>query len=81
MDASQSHPQIVAMPQMQSSIRAMVIRFVLMCVGFALTMSAFGIWLVGQAGDAPSVLLMKLGVSLFMLIAGMCLVVIAKDSR
>ncbi|GAA4224660.1 hypothetical protein J4E08_01145 [Sagittula sp. NFXS13] len=59
----------------------LVLRYVLMAVGFALTMSAFGIWIVGNAEGSSDMMLMKLGVSLFMLIIGMCLIVVAKETR
>ena len=64
----------------QVSVRVLAMQFVLMIVGFGLTLSAFGIWLVRGTEGAPELSLIKLGVSLFMLIAGMCLVVIAKSS-
>lgn len=60
-------------------LRGLVLRFVLMCAGFGLTMSAFGIWLVASSHGAADMMLMKLGVSLFMLICGMCMIVVAKD--
>ncbi|MBB3985599.1 hypothetical protein GGQ68_001932 [Sagittula marina] len=44
-------------------------------------MSAFGIWIVGNAEGSSDMMLMKLGVSLFMLIIGMCLIVVAKETR
>lgn len=56
-----------------------LLRFFLLAAGFGLTMSAFGIWVVGTTEGAPALSLMKLGVSLFMLLFGMSLIVVAKS--
>ena len=62
------------------SLKALVLQFLLMAMGFGLTMSAFGIWLVRGTYGTPDLMLIKLGVSLFMLISGMCMIVIAKST-
>ncbi|WP_425071086.1 hypothetical protein [Sagittula sp. S175] len=62
-------------------MQTLVVRFFLMCVGFGLTMSAFGIWMVGSSHGASDMMLMKLGVSLFMLITGMCMITVAKNGE
>jgi len=61
------------------SVRDSFVRFVILTVGFALVMSAFGIWMVGTSTGAPALSLMKLGVSLFMLVFGMSLITVAKS--
>lgn len=58
-----------------------VARAVLTVLGAALTLAAFGLWLVSGSGGLAGLFLMKLGVSLFMLIAGMCLLVIGRGKR
>ena len=68
-------------PRQVAPMRTLVIRFVLMCVGFGLTMSAFGIWMVSSSHGAADMMLMKLGVSLFMLISGMCMITVAKNGE
>jgi hypothetical protein len=60
--------------------QTLLVKTVLLVLGSGLIMSAFGIWLVRGTADAPGLSLIKLGVSLFMLILGMCFVVIAKSS-
>ena len=60
-------------------VRHLVLRLVLLCAGAGLAMSAFGIWLVGGGIGSPGLMLMKLGVSLFMLIVGMSMIVMSKS--
>lgn len=56
-------------------------RVLLGVLGCSLTISAFGLWMVPGPAEAPAMALMKLGVSLFMLIAGMCCLVISRVRR
>ena len=49
--------------------------------GLALVVSAFGIWLVPADLHYPELLLIKLGVSLFMLIVGLCCLSCARPVR
>lgn len=58
-----------------------VLRLLLGLMGASLTLASFGLWLVPGDGDAPSLSLMKLGVSLFMLISGLCCLVISRAQR
>ncbi|MBP0481036.1 hypothetical protein [Sagittula salina] len=62
-------------------VHAVLTRFVLICLGFGLTASAFGIWIVAGGPQAADLMLMKLGASLVMLIAGMCMLVFARDNN
>ncbi|MFW2587594.1 hypothetical protein [Sagittula sp. SSi028] len=55
-------------------------RLVLVCVGTALAVSAFGLWIVGGAVGGGVVLLMKLGASLFMLLLGLGMIVCGRDA-
>lgn len=50
--------------------RCVITRAVLAVVGSALAFSAFALWLVPGSSNDPELSLMKLGLSLFMLIAG-----------
>jgi hypothetical protein len=56
-----------------------VLRFALMLVGASMVLAAFGLWLVPTTQADPGMMLMKLGVSLFLLLAGLCLLVIGRD--
>ncbi|MBV2361367.1 hypothetical protein KUH32_16500 [Thalassococcus sp. CAU 1522] len=49
-----------------------VTRLIVSIVGVALTASAFGIWLVPGDIRYPEMSLLKLGLSLFMLLSGLC---------
>lgn len=60
-------------------VAGFALRVCLTVMGGGLTLAAFGIWLVPGSGDLPMLSLMKFGVSLFMLIAGMCCVVMGRD--
>ena len=60
------------------AISTVIIRLGLAIVGAALVFSAFGLWLVPGAAAMPGLSLMKLGISLFMLIFGMCCLVGAR---
>lgn len=51
---------------------AFVFRIVLTFVGVVFLLSAFGLWLVPGATGPAALSLMRLGVSLFMLLSGMC---------
>lgn len=55
-------------------------RLALICVGTALAVAAFGLWVVGGAAGGGVVLLMKLGVSLFMLLLGLGMIVCGRDA-
>ncbi|CUH80104.1 hypothetical protein [Tropicibacter naphthalenivorans] len=59
----------------------LLMRGVLTVAGAALVMAAFGLWLVPGEPDAPALSLIRLGVSLFMLISGMCSLVISRSGR
>lgn len=51
-------------------------------LGAALVFAAFGVWLTPGASAAPELSLMKLGVSVFMLVAGMgCLIAARPNVR
>ncbi|MCT4610819.1 MAG: hypothetical protein N4A70_16645 [Pelagimonas sp.] len=63
-----------------TQLRGLLARVILAVVGGALATSAFGIWLVPSAHGESGLMLMKLGVSLFMLLVGLCLLVISKES-
>ncbi|MEN9059951.1 hypothetical protein [Ponticoccus litoralis] len=56
-------------------------RVLLTVLGGALTLAAFGLWLVPVSGGMPMLFLMKLGISLVMLIAGMCCLVVTRGQR
>ncbi|QRF66234.1 hypothetical protein [Ponticoccus alexandrii] len=56
-------------------------RVLLAVLGGALTLAAFGLWLVPVSGGMPMLFLPKLGISLVMLIAGMCFVVVGRGPR
>ena len=58
-----------------------VMRLALMLLGASLCASAFGLWLVPAASAVPELSLMKLGLSLFMLISGLCCLVLAKGAQ
>lgn len=55
-----------------------ILRVILGVIGGGLSVSAFGLWLVPNAYHDPGLMLMKMGVSLFMLLAGLCLLVVAR---
>ncbi|MDJ0821509.1 MAG: hypothetical protein QNJ09_06815 [Paracoccaceae bacterium] len=65
----------------EMSIVHLVMRLALMLLGAALCASAFGLWLVPAASAVPELSLMKLGLSLFMLISGLCCLVLAKGAQ
>ncbi|ETA52012.1 hypothetical protein P279_10950 [Rhodobacteraceae bacterium PD-2] len=58
-----------------------LVRVLLAVLGGALTLAAFGLWLVPVSGGMPMLFLPKLGISLVMLIAGMCFVVVGRGPR
>lgn len=58
-----------------------VLRAVLLIVGSGLTLSAFGLWLMPGASHLPQVALIKLGLSLFFLIGGLCCITGARIGR
>lgn len=62
-------------------ITGFVLRLLLGVLGASLTLASFGLWLVPDHGQAPSLSLMKLGASLFMLISGLCCLVISRAQR
>jgi hypothetical protein len=66
-------------PAMAEFLASPLFRALLSVLGGALVVAAFGLWLMPFAQTAPMLLVMKFGVSLFMLIAGMCLVVLGRD--
>ncbi|MCR8550185.1 hypothetical protein M4578_20385 [Salipiger sp. P9] len=51
---------------------ALTLRLGLLVVGAAMALSAFGLWLVPGASHLPELTLIKLGLSLFLLIGGLC---------
>ncbi len=55
-----------------------IVRIVCLLMGFALVSAAFGLWLVPGVGNSADFALIKMGVSLFMLICGMCCLVFGK---
>lgn len=57
-----------------------MVRALLAVSGGALVIAAFGLWLMPGASVQPALMMMKLGVSLFMLISGMCLVVVGREA-
>ncbi|MFZ7093365.1 hypothetical protein [Primorskyibacter sp. 2E233] len=48
-------------------------------IGSTLCISAFGLWLVPGTAEMPGISLMKVGLSVFMLIGGMCFLVMARQ--
>ncbi|EBA09790.1 hypothetical protein [Sagittula stellata] len=60
-------------------VRHLLVRIILLCAGMGLMVSAFGIWLVGGGHGPTDLRLIKMGVSLFMLIMGMSMIVLAKS--
>ncbi|KUF11819.1 hypothetical protein [Pseudoponticoccus marisrubri] len=58
-----------------------VLRLGLAVLGGGLMLSALGIWLVGDAQGGPGLALVKLGVSLFMMMAGLCCVSLSRRPR
>ena len=72
------------MPRQTSSERSlagMALRGVLGLAGAALCVSAFGLWLVPGAAGMPELSLIKLGLSVYMLIGGLCCLVTARAGR
>jgi hypothetical protein len=59
---------------------ALLVRLVLLVAGCALVLSALGIWLVSATVPTPGLLLMKLGVSLFLVMCGLVLVTLARST-
>ncbi len=53
---------------------AAISRFVLALLGWGLMTASFAMWLGPTISGAPEVALMKLGLSVFMLIGGLCCV-------
>ena len=60
---------------------ALLTRLVLGITGWSLLFSAFGLWAVPGSANVPELSLMKLGVSIFMLIGGMCCIVRTRPGR
>ncbi|MGH1413227.1 MAG: hypothetical protein ACRBB0_07020 [Pelagimonas sp.] len=54
-------------------------KLVLSFVGCSMGMAGFGIWLVSSVAGDPGMLLIKLGLSIFMLIVGLCCMLIARS--
>ena len=50
-------------------------------LGWALLFSSFGLWAVPGSENAPELSLMKLGLSVFILIAGLCCIVSARPPQ
>ncbi|APZ54528.1 hypothetical protein [Salipiger abyssi] len=57
------------------------LRAVLLVVGSGLTMAAFGLWLMPGASQLPELALIKLGLSLFFLIGGLCCITGARGGH
>ncbi|SMX28643.1 hypothetical protein TRP8649_02768 [Pelagimonas phthalicica] len=53
-------------------------RLFLSFIGAALIMAGFGVWLASSVAHDPQMLLIKLGISLFMLISGLCCLLVSK---
>ncbi|MFZ5964683.1 hypothetical protein ACOXXX_17205 [Thalassococcus sp. BH17M4-6] len=49
--------------------------------GWSLMFSAFGLWAVPGSENVPELSLIKLGLSVFMLIGGLCCIVSARGLR
>ncbi len=62
-----------------NSVPNMIARLMLAVIGSAFVCSAFGLWLIPGDGVFPEMSLIKMGLSLFMLIGGMCCLVCAKS--
>lgn len=58
-----------------------VLRFGLALIGVSLVVSAFGLWLVPGRGGMPELSLIKLGLSLVHLIAGLCSLALSQQMR
>ena len=63
------------------SIASGIRRIALAVLGVALIVSSFGVWIMQSAYTPPELSLMKLGLSLLMLIAGLCFYVSARQVR
>ena len=63
----------------ESALVTILSKLLLAVIGSALAFSAFGLWLVPNATELPGMALIKLGLSLFMLISGMCCLVLARS--
>ncbi len=63
------------------NVAHIVMRLAMCLVGASMCASAFGLWLVPVASAMPELSLMKLGLSLFMLISGLCCLVLAKGTQ
>ncbi len=61
--------------------RVSVKRVVLAMAGFALMVSAFGLWVAPVQDGEPSLYLMKLGLSLFMLLGGVAFLLSSRPLR
>lgn len=65
----------------QSSTPNLIARMLLMIMGVAMGISAFGIWLVPGGSGLPDLTMMKLAASVMLLILGMCCVFLAREAR
>ncbi|WP_299932858.1 hypothetical protein [uncultured Pelagimonas sp.] len=54
-------------------------KLILSFIGCTMGMAGFGIWLVSSVSGDPVMLLIKLGLSLFMLIVGLCCMLVARS--
>lgn len=59
----------------------LMMRLVLTMLGSAMIIAAFALWVVPEATAKPELLLIKLGLSLFVLIAGLCCLVGSRNMR
>lgn len=56
-------------------------RLLLGIAGWGLLFSAFGLWAVPGSDNVPELSLMKLGLSVFMLLTGLCCIVSTRRER
>lgn len=68
-------------PMVVISGAVLILRLALSIIGCALGLSAFGLWLMPGTGGLPELSLMKLGLSLFMLLLGVCFLVMAEKNK
>ncbi|WP_299928213.1 hypothetical protein [uncultured Pelagimonas sp.] len=54
-------------------------KLILSFIGCTMGLAGFGIWLVSSVSGDPVMLLIKLGLSLFMLIVGLCCMLVARS--
>lgn len=59
----------------------LVAQLVLIISGAALVVSAFGVWLLPTAHGLPEVSLLKIAVSAFTMLGGLCCIVCAKEVK